>query len=128
MTESRQGAEVIAPDAVPHDGQGVHGKCLPLGNAKGSAGSSVHIDGGPVTIAEYTMPGPSLSGGSLTRGDILIELRRQHRLQIRLGYDGHNRRPIAITMRRLGLRRRRRRGRERLRGLILQLQFATRIN
>jgi hypothetical protein len=37
------------------------------------------------------------------------ELRSQHDALLRMRYDGHNRRPIALTMARLQVRRRRRR-------------------
>ncbi len=54
----------------------------------------------------------------------LVEIRRQHEQFSRAGYDGHNRRPIRTTMRRLSKRRARRREQRLLSGLARWWSFA----
>lgn len=51
----------------------------------------------------------------MTRDEVLVELRKQSRADRRVKYDGHNRRPIALSLKRLRSRRSRRCGREFLR-------------
>ena len=48
----------------------------------------------------------------MTRGEMLAELRKQSRADRRVKYDGHSRRPVALSMKRLRCRRSRRRSRE----------------
>ena len=48
----------------------------------------------------------------MTRDEVLAELRSQSEADQRVKYDGHNRRPIALSLKRLRRRRSRRRGRE----------------
>lgn len=45
---------------------------------------------------------------------ILMDLRSQHEEFSRIGYDGHNRRPVGTTMRQLRMRRSRRTARRSL--------------
>ena len=54
----------------------------------------------------------------MTRDEVLAELRKQSEAGRRVKYDGHNRRPIALSLRRLRWRWSRRRGREFLRSYL----------
>lgn len=54
----------------------------------------------------------------MTRVEILNGLRRQHVVERRTVYDGHNRRPLAISKRQLAHRRARRIGRLLLRSTL----------
>lgn len=46
--------------------------------------------------------------------DVLADLRNHSKLDQRVKYDGHNRRPVALSRKRLARRRSRRRGRQAL--------------